>query len=365
MSSPFTCTVARTDLLDALTCAARVADKKITIPVFGSVLLSAERAGLQWWATDGTIWRSGVIPAAQATGSGVIPAAQALAVVKACDAAEIYLATAKSFIAVKAGAYKAKLPALPREDYPTLPDIAASASFSVISSGSLRTMLARVSPAILSGSLELCGALFRIADGELLCVSTDRHQLAKIGRPLDRAVMSDDSVVSHRLIQELARLAAEDGEIEFSLTETRQVFRRGHDVLIGPPLSAKFPAFERVIPKAGKTTLRMARGAMLDALNRVALVADDPQRNVLFSVAKDAVTLSAQSARLGEASETLPASITGPALTFRLNPDYARNFLNVSDADEIACEAEDDGRPVVFRAAVEKDDAYVIMPVRI
>jgi DNA polymerase-3 subunit beta len=363
LSSPFSCTVSRAALIDALSAAARVVDKKV-IPILGTVLLIGEDDGLRWWATDGTIWRSGLVPATQATGSGLVPATQALAVIKACSGSDVRLAADKSYIVVTAGGFTAKLPSLAREDFPTLPVIAATAETCAMASDVLKGMLRHVMPAVLASSLELCGALFRVADRELCCVSTDRHQLARITRPIDRAVMFNDAIVSHRVLQELARMLDAGDSVDFAFTADRQMFRVGDHLLIGLPISAKFPAFERIIPKTSKTRVVGTRAALLAALDRVALASDDPQRHVLFTVKNGAMELSARSPLKGEATESVAVTTTGPSVSFRLNPDYARNYLGESPEEEIACEMLDELRAIVFGATKTPDDIYIVMPMR-
>lgn len=363
MSNALSCTVSRHALAEALGTAVRIVDKK-TIPIFSTVLLIGSGTALRWWATDGAIWRSGLVPAAQATGSGLVPAAQALAVVKACSASEITLAADKSFVKVTAGAFSAKLPSLPREDYPTLPALNAAVSTAAMPSEAMKAMLLHVLPAILNGSLELAGALFRLVDHELLCVSTDRHQLAKVSRPVTRAANFDDAVVSHRVIQELVRMLTLGEVVEFSFTYDRHVFRVGDDVIYGLPIAAKFPQWQLVIPKDSKTRFSGARDLLLSALDRVALAADDPQRHVMFAITDGSITLSAKSTTRGEASETLAVTTSGPAVSFALKPEYARNYIGQSLSDDVACAATDELRQVMFSAPNTPDDIYIVMPMR-
>lgn len=364
MSNGLSCAVSRHALAEALGSAARIVDKKVTIPIFSTVLLVGEGESLRWWATDGAIWRSGLVPAAQATGSGLVPAAQALAVVKACGASEVTLRADKSFVVVTAGAFSAKLPSLPREDYPTLPALSDVAPSAAMPSEALKGMLTHVMPAILNGSLDLSGALFRLVDNDLICVSTDRHQLAKVSRAVTRAAAFDDAVVSYRVIQELVRMLALGESVEFSLTYNRHIFRVGDDVLYGLPLAVKFPEWQRVIPKDSKTRFSGARDVLLSALDRVALAADDPQRHVMFSITDGAIELSAQSATRGEAVERLAVTTSGPDVSFALKPEYARNYIGQSVSTEIECAAVDELRQVVFSAPQTPDDIYIIMPMR-
>jgi DNA polymerase-3 subunit beta len=351
-------------LIDALGAAARVVDKKV-IPILGTVLLICEGDCLRWWATDGTLWRSGLVPAVQAAGAGLVPAVQALSVVKACSGTEVTLEAVKSFVVVTAGAFAAKLPTLSREDFPTLPVVAEQAAMCAMASASLALMLRHVSPSMASGSLQLGGALFRVADEELLCVSTDRHQLARITRPIDRVVAFDDAIVSHRLIQELLRMLEAGDSVDFALTADRHTFRVGDELLISVPISATFPAFERVVPQDSKTRLVGDRSILLAALDRVALAADDPQRHVRFTVKDGSVELAAKSATKGEAREVVKVTTSGPSVAFNLNPTYARNFLGESSDEEIACAVIDELKPVVFGSTKTPDDIYIVMPMRV
>jgi len=87
-------------------------------------------------------------------------------------------------------------------------------------------------------------------------------------------------------------------------------------------IEGQFPNYEAVIPKGHPGKLVISRTALAGALRRVAVMAEERNKPVKFVLAPAALKLSASSADLGEAEETLDVDYGGAEVTIGFNSKY-------------------------------------------
>jgi DNA polymerase-3 subunit beta len=120
-----------------------------------------------------------------------------------------------------------------------------------------------------------------------------------------------------------------------------------------------------VLPKSHPRRVSVEREALIAALRRVSVVADDRTRPVRLTVVPAAIRLSASSQELGEAEEVLPAEAEGEELAIGFNARYILDALGPMDGDRVVIELKDALSPGVFRSATDQEHLCVIMPMRI
>jgi DNA polymerase-3 subunit beta len=130
-------------------------------------------------------------------------------------------------------------------------------------------------------------------------------------------------------------------------------------------IEGQFPNYEAVIPKAHPGKLVISRIALGGALRRVAVMAEERNKPVKFVLAPTELKLSASSADLGEAEETLDVDYGGAEVTIGFNSKYVLDAIAPIEREQIVIEFKDGLSPGVIRSS--EDDGYccVIMPMRI
>jgi DNA polymerase-3 subunit beta len=133
-------------------------------------------------------------------------------------------------------------------------------------------------------------------------------------------------------------------------------------------LTGQFPNYEAVLPRENKRIVELERGAVTEAIKRVALLADERSRAVRIQLDKGKIEISSSSGEYGEAHETLDAEYQGEPLQIGFNYQYLLDFLNVlGDGGKVRLELKDEQSAGQLRPA--GDDPfqyrYVVMPMRI
>jgi len=259
---------------------------------------------------------------------------------------------------------------LPREDFPTLPEVSGGAK-ATLSRTALREMVGKTQFAITGEDTRyfLNGAKFVLKADILTLVATDGHRLAlvevKHTAGLDQEV---GVILPKKTLLELGKLLSEgDGDITFENGENHLFFEVGGRVLISRMIDGQFPAYERVIPKGNDKLIEFDRERLTSAVKRVALLSNERSRAVKFEIDNGKVEVTSSSSEFGEAREQLPVDYTGTAMAISFNAQYVLDFLNVVETDIVSLSLKDEVSQAVMKpvGAEGYDYTYVIMPMRI
>ena len=363
----------KADLVRELQFFQQIVERKNTIPILANVLIESNGNELTLLATDLEVaLRSRCEAAVDKAGAVTLPAKKLYEVVRALPEADVRLETEKGGAGVKVSAerFESRMPTLPREDFPSLPE-GGGASKSTIKGSVLREMVAKTQFAITGEDTRfyLNGALFVLRNDSMTLVATDGHRLALVNAKRDPAGSGDEvkAILPRKTLSELARLLTEDVNVNYERGENHLFFEIGPRLLISRMIDGQFPANEKVIPKSNDKRIEFDRDRLTSAVRRVAILSNERSRAVKFVIDKGKVEVTSSSPEFGEAREPLTVEYDGPALTICFNAQYVQDFLNVVDSDIVALELKDEVSQAVMKpVGVDGYDyTYVIMPMRI
>src|SRR6202030_4123727 len=203
-------TVARVDLQKELQLCQGVVEKRSTIPILSNVLLKAADGRLQIAATDLDVTILSSCAAKITTPGGVtIEAKRLFDVVRSLPDDGVRVA-----MRIESGTAKFRLLGLPAEDYPTLPTVTATESYTV-PLDELKTMVAKVKFAITHEEtrFQLNGALLKVMPQKMEMVATDGHRMALINFPQGNGKKKGHELtilIPRKALEEILRL--EPGE---------------------------------------------------------------------------------------------------------------------------------------------------------
>src|SRR5438093_2935585 len=179
-------TVAKVDLQKELQLCQGVVEKRSTIPILSNVLLKAADGRLQIAATDLDVTILTSCAAKVTTPGGVtIEAKRLFDVVRSLPDDDVRVQMQENNqMLIESGTAKFRLLGLPAEDYPTLPAVTATESYT-IPLDELKTMVAKVRFAITHEEtrFQLNGALLKVQQAKMEMVATDGHRMALVTFP--------------------------------------------------------------------------------------------------------------------------------------------------------------------------------------
>jgi DNA polymerase-3 subunit beta len=373
--------VRKTDLLRELQLFQGIVERKNTIPILANVLMDAKDNEVRLLATDLEVGlRSRCEATVAKSGSLTLPAKKLYEIVKALPETDVRIEEDKGGVKVAAERFDSRMATLPREDFPSLPDVTSGGVQITLERDAMKQMIGKTQFAITGEDTRyfLNGAQFVLRNDVMRLVATDGHRLALVSVARDgasdggaAAQSGDDEmkvILPRKTLLELNRLLAEgDGPIKFEKGENHLFFEVGGRVLISRAIDGQFPAYERVIPKNNDKQIEFEKDRLTSAVKRVALLSNERSRAVKFQIDNGQVEVASSSPEFGEAKEMLPVEYKGPALQICFNAQYVLDFLSAVETDNVSLEFKDEMSQAVMKpvGANGYDYTYVIMPMRI
>jgi DNA polymerase-3 subunit beta len=358
----------RDAFLKGLSMVQNIVEPRQTLPILANVLLQADGDLVHLTATDLEVGARVSVPARMPGKGAVTVAARKLVeIVKELPAAALALKVGEnSAVSIRCGGASYKLVGLAPDDFP--PVVPASPkTWLTLEAKSLREMLARTTFAISHDETRyaLNGILFVVQEKEIRLVATDGHRLAMAKIALTQPADPVSGIVPRKAAMEIGRVLGTGEEVQVAITENQFVLQMPNFVMTARLIEGQFPNYDAVIPKGHPIRLPLNRAALTSAIRRVAVMADDRNKPVRFSLTPGALQLAASSHELGEAEESMEVEYTGVDVTIAFNSRYVIDALSPIEDDQAILELKDALSPGVVRQATDEGYRCVIMPMRI
>src|SRR6266853_1276772 len=213
----------------------------------------------------------------------------------------------------------------------------------------------------------LNGLLMVVEEGQLKLVATDGHRLAYASREVGgKNLPKQEVILPRKTIIELSKLLEDsDDPVAIELSSAQAKFKFGNVVLVSKLVDGKFPDYVRVIPQNHPKKLKLERIALLQALQRAAILTSDKFRGVRWVLGDGSLKISCSNTEQEEAQEELDVPYKGETLDIGFNVGYLVDVLNNLDVAEVECGLGDANSSVLFTLPGRNDFKYVVMPMRI
>jgi DNA polymerase-3 subunit beta len=371
--------VERDALADAVAWTAKSLPNRPSVPVLAGAMLRLAGDTLQVSGFDYEVSSQATVEVhGAADGAGLVSGRLLAEITKALPAKPVDVAAVGAHLELVCGSARFTLPTMPVEDYPTLPDMPASAG--TVEAAAFAAAVQQV--AVAAGRDEtlpmMTGVRMELNGSMLAMLATDRYRLALREiewRPDDPAVSLNALVPARTLAETAKTLGPLGGEVTLALAhggagEGMIGFAGGSRRTTSRLLDgANYPPVRSLFPSSHNAQARVAVAALVEVVKRVALVAERTTP-VLLSFSADGLVVEAGATEEARASEAMDATFTGEPLTIGFNPQYlidglqnvgsATALLSFVDAFKpaVICPATEDGEPVPgYR--------YLIMPIRV
>ena len=376
--------VERDVLTDAVAWAARSLPVRPSAPVLAGLLIETNEDGdgLVLSTFDYETSARATIPASvQDEGKALVSGRLLADICRSLPNKPVHMAVDGAKVVLTCGQAKFTLQTMPVEEYPALPAMPESTG----SVGS-EVFAQAVSQAVTAAGRDdmlpvLTGVRIEIVGSEISLLATDRFRLSL--RELQWSPSATDAeanaLVPARVLADTAKSltsgstvtialsgsGAGDGIIGFEGEVSGGVRRTTTRLLDG-----EFPRVRTLFPSEHRTTARLDRAALIEAVKRVSLVAE---RNTAVQLMFDdnGLTLDAGHGDEAVATEHIDAQVKGEPITTGFNPQFLLDGLGAIEDPVVEMAFTLPAKPVVITGAAdpdaEKDDAfqYLLMPRRL
>ncbi|TDJ59318.1 MAG: DNA polymerase III subunit beta [Nitrospina sp.] len=365
--------IGRDDFLNSIHKVQGIVESKGAMPILAHVLISTEKDGIVIQATDLEIGIKGFCPAKVVSqGSVTINARKLFDILRALPDLEVHLIREENdWVSLTCGKSRFRLPGLPASDFPKLPEYSETALME-FSGAKLKEMIRKTYFAISPDeSRQALNGLLLEQDGDHVnLVGTDGHRLSYIRRPLlkSNAQGGETSfLLPKKVLTELLKLMEneESATYAFSVKDNQLAFIHDREVIVSRKIDGKFPNYQQVIPTDNPLKVKVNTQALIQALTRVALLADEKSKMVRFEIKTGSLTLVSDHTELGGAVEEVEIDYKGDEVRIGLNAKYILDVLNVIEEDEVILNLKDQNYSCLLTIGEDKDYQSIVMPMRL
>ena len=139
------------------------------------------------------------------------------------------------------------------------------------------------------------------------------------------------------------------------------VFEVGGTRLTTRLIEGEYPNYRNLLPSSYPNQLTVGREALMEALRRVKILAQD-STPVRLALGGDTLRLTAITQDVGNAHEEIDAAYDGTEMTVAFNPDYLTAGVEAVEGDEVTLSTLDPMKPAVLRGVGHDEYLYLLMP---
>ena len=209
----------------------------------------------------------------------------------------------------------------------------------------------------------LNGVLLSFKGDKLAVVATDGRRMALFEQEIEFPKGSEsDMVLPFKTVDELLKTLKAEGILKIQATENQIAFEFDDMLIVSKLIEGTYPNFRQVIPPRSEERIPVEREALLIALRRVSLIANDKSNSVKLTFSANKLEVSAMSQEVGEAREVLAINHSGKEFSIAFNPQFLMDPLRTLMKDEVYLELTDHLSPGVVKSDIPF--LYVLMPMR-
>lgn len=363
----------RTEFAEAIAWATRTVGARVTLPALSGVKLEAADGTLTCRATDLEVSAEVSIPVQiDEPGAVLLPGRLLAQLVARFPDGPVRFEGDPDRVEITCGRATFHVRGMPVEDFPALHEPDPDAPRGIVKADAFARLVTQVARAASTDDARaiLTGVKLEAAPDALTAAATDSYRLAVRRLGWDQGLQGQ-ALVPARALQEAAKAASEaGGDVTLVLEPGRVSFLSGDRRLTTRLIEGQFPNYQQLLPEGFETAVSVERAALVEALQRVSVVAmGQANTPVSLTFGDSSVELQAGNQEVGDAAEALPAEIDGEGLTIAFNPAFLLAGLEATGTERIRIELRDGLKPAVLRPETAEGDAddftYLLMPMRV
>ncbi|MGQ0848068.1 MAG: DNA polymerase III subunit beta [Actinomycetota bacterium] len=353
----------RDDLADLFSRANRAVAARSALPVLQGLLCQAAGGKVTVTGTDleVTIRTAGPVEVLE-DGQAVIPARLLTEAVRKMPPGVVSIGISDGDVEIQGRGPRFTLRALSLDDFPTLDE--TSVEGVDVNGDELASALNQVVVAASSDAARpiLTGVLFEPGEDGLRLVATDSYRLAL--RDLPGMGRVGQGLVPARGLRELSRSIGAK-QVSAGMADREAVFWSERGSLRIRLIEGSFPKYRSLLPDSYPSQVVMERDAILEALGRVVLVAED-HIPVRLKIGNNGIEVNVTRQDVGGEVEQLDGEFLGAdEIVIAFNPRYLAEGVSAIEGDKVRLRMIDGLKASVLDGNGEGGFLYLLMPVRI
>lgn len=354
----------REELSRGLQTALRSVGARAGIPALSGVLAELTDTDLSLTTTDLELTTRVRLALTGEAGRVLLPARLLAEIVRNLPTDDIELVTENGSVRVAGGRARFEIRSLSPDDFPRVDTPAQDGSIA-LDGDVISRALGQVANAASRDETRpvLTGVLLEGEGETLRIVATDSYRLA-VREVTVPGVDGTKVLVPARAVVEVARLAAGQKDVRMEVSSAQVGFQLGDVSIQSRLIEGEFPAYKQLLPEDMPNHLNVNKEPFLEALKRVAVLAQDATP-VFLELSEEGIRLTCHAQGLGEGAEDVEGSYTGDEIRAAFNPSYLETGIAATEGDDVVIDFSDPQRPALIHQPGDREFLYLLMPIRV
>lgn len=360
--------IAKTELTDILNIVLKGMASRSTLPILSGILVDAAADKVTFQTTDLEI-SIRHIAAANVTeeGRAVIPGKLFADIVKSLPDAAVTVTSYQEQTEISCLGSSFSLSSLNPSDFPYFPEVSADKTI-VLPSSDLAAVIKRVGRAVSRDESRavLTGVQLTLEGSNARFIATDSYRLAVANMTVEGQEFEPfTAIVPGKVFEDVSKLAASGENVTIGFTDNQIVFEFGSTVFVSRKIEGNYPNCMQLIPADHAVSVRIDTAALVTAIKRVSLLAQAHSPiHFKFSEGDQDCTVSAKTADVGGAQETVDAQVEGEDIEIAFNHQYVLDGLAAVEGETLI-ELQTSLKPGIIKQSGDDNYLYLAMPVRL
>ena len=364
-------TSAKSELVNALQIVSKAVASKPQTPILSGVYLRAEAGVLELQATNYEIGMISRIPVEIAEpGQIAISGRYFQEVVRKLpgDSVTISFNREEKIVHISSNQANFTLLSMNASEFPTIKEMEGNLQFK-IKDNVLRSLIKKTVFACSTDESRpvFTGCYLEVADTKVTMAATNTHRLAVKYETFDESIGNIKIIIPSRILQELLHNMTSEIPTDVTVTCTyNQIsFSFENLYMTSRLIEGAFPDYHRVIPPEFATKITLNAAELNAAVDRVSLISRAGDYNIIkLEFANNQVHITSNNPDIGNAEETIPATIDGPELSIAFNAKYIMDVMKTIDSETCQIKLNQPLSPAAIREADDEEFIYIVTPVR-
>lgn len=213
----------------------------------------------------------------------------------------------------------------------------------------------------------ISGVLVEIEEDMTNMAALDGFRMAVAREPMKNEAPRK-IIINGKIMNEIGKILAEsetDDDVELVICEKRAIVLLERTKVVLRLLSGEFINYREILPKESKTTVKINRNEITEAIERASLLTRDiKNRTIRIKITENLMNITSASEE-GNVKEDIIMEKKGDDLEIGFNYRYLLDALKVIDDEEIVMEFDSAVKPCLIKPVNGNSYEYLVLPVRI
>lgn len=373
--------VSQQELLQALQHVTKAVEASSPLPILAGVLMEVFPERLSLTASNTRMRIQVDIPFDSSdghivkwkTGSIVVPARYLLEMIRKMPPGEITMETGEQMMmTIRSDATDCRLCGMDAEQFPSMPRPDQFDCIIRLPNDLLKSTIRQVSFAasVSEARPVLTGVLCRLDGDSLHMLATDGIRLASHSVGIHQGDVAGSPiqvVIPGKTLAELNKMLDNDQEerTEIAISRNQIRFHNRSFQLLSVLLDGTFPSADKLIPRSYTTEITLGSTPLLQAIERVCLLAGDEYLVKLTTLSSGSMRLSSVNSQVGDVRADIPFhSMNGEQVTIYFNGKYMAEIIRALEGTDVCIRLSGSMSPIVIQPAAAQAPLYLLTLIR-